>query len=129
MKKKFFTFIFFITFSSFLIEKTYAYNSDPKVFISEIVEEAKKVLVDSNSKEFKNKKLSEIALKTVDIKGIGFYTLGKYRKTLSDEQLEKYSILFEIYFREYDKKIYCESRFKLTANGRFFIVLISATVM
>jgi len=98
MKKKFFTFVFFIIFSSFLAEKTYAYNSDPKVFISEIVEEAKKVLVDSNSKEFKNKKLSEIALKTVDIKGIGFYTLGKYRKNLSDEQLEKYSILFEKYF-------------------------------
>jgi len=98
MKKKFFTFIFFITFSSFLIEKTYAYNSDPKIFISEIVEEAKKILVDSNSKEFKTKKLSEIALKTVDIKGIGFYTLGKYRKNLSDEQLKKYSILFEKYF-------------------------------
>ena len=39
-----------------------------------------------------------MALKTVDIKGIGYYTLGNYRKQLSDDQLEKYSVLFEKYF-------------------------------
>ena len=91
-------FFFFIIFSLFLTEKSFAYSSDPKLFISEIVEEAKKILVETNSKEFKTKKLSEIALKTVDIKGIGFYTLGKYRKTLTDEQMNEYSVLFEDYF-------------------------------
>ena len=98
MKKNFFVIFFFIIFSLFLTEKSFAYSSDPKLFISEIVEEAKKILVETNSKEFKTKKLSEIALKTVDIKGIGFYTLGKYRKTLTDEQIKEYSVLFEKYF-------------------------------
>ena len=79
MKKNFFIIIFFI-FG--LTQKSFAYSSDPKQFIQEIVDEAKKILVATNSKEFKEEKLSEIALKTVDIKGIGFYTLGGYRKSL-----------------------------------------------
>ena len=95
MKKNFFIIIFFL-FS--LTQKSYGYSSDPKQFISEIVEEAKKVLVDSNSKEFKTKKLSEIALKTVDIKGVAYYSIGKYRKDLNEEQLNKYLSLFEKYF-------------------------------
>jgi hypothetical protein len=63
-----------------LIQKSYGYSNDPKQFISEIVEETKEILVKSNTKEFKTKKLSEMALKTVDIKGIAYYSLGKYRK-------------------------------------------------
>ena len=98
MKKNFFIIVFFIFFTVVLTNKSYAYSSDPKQFISEIVDEAKKILVESNSKEFKTKNLSELALKTVDIKGIGYYTLGNYRKKLSDEQMEKYSSLFEKYF-------------------------------
>ena len=98
MKKNFFIIVFFIFFTVVLANKSYAYSSDPKQFISEIVDEAKKILVESNSKEFKTKNLSELALKTVDIKGIGYYTLGNYRKKLSDEQMEKYSSLFEKYF-------------------------------
>ena len=49
-------------------------------------------------KSHKTKKLSEIALKTVDIKGVGFYSLGNYRKKLSEEQLKEYMKLFEKYF-------------------------------
>ena len=63
-----------------------------------LFDEAKKVLVDTNSTEFKTKKLSEMALKTVDIMGVGYYSLGNYRKELSDEQLKEYFILFEKYF-------------------------------
>ena len=95
MKKNFFI-TFFLTILFF--QKAYAYSSDPKQFISEIVEEAKSVLIESNTKEFKTKKLSEMALKTVDIKGVAFYSLGKYRKSLSDEQLKEYLALFEKYF-------------------------------
>tara|TARA_B100001540_G_C15794501_1_gene636976 strand:- start:695 stop:1288 length:594 start_codon:yes stop_codon:yes gene_type:complete len=95
MKKKFLLVIFLFLG---IAQQSLAYSSDPKAFIGEIVDEAKKVLVESNSKEFKTKKLSEIALKVVDIKGIGFYTLGKYRKNLSDEQKNQYSILFQEYF-------------------------------
>ena len=95
MKKKFFIFIFFILIFS---QKSFAYSTDPKEFITDIVEEAKKILINSNTKEFKEKKLSEIALETVDIKGIAFYTIGKYRKDLDDEQMKNYLSLFEKYF-------------------------------
>ena len=95
MKKKIFIIVFFIFGLS---QKSFAYSSDPKQFIQEIVDEAKKVLVDSNTKEFKTEKLSEMALKTVDIKGVAYYSLGNYRKKLNDEQLDEYLVLFEKYF-------------------------------
>ena len=95
MKKNFFIIIFFILG---LTQESFAYSSDPKQFIQEIVDEAKKVLVESNTKEFKTTKLSEMALKTVDIKGVAFYSLGHYRKELNDEQLKEYLTLFEKYF-------------------------------
>ena len=98
MKKNFFIIVFFVFIISVLPNKSNAYSSDPKQFISEIVAEAKEILVETNSQEFKTKKLSEMALKTVDIKGIGYYTLGSYRKELSDGQKEEYSVLFEKYF-------------------------------
>ena len=98
MKKKFFIIVFFIFFSFILPNKSNAYSSDPQQFIAEIIDEAKKILIDANSQELKTKKLSEMALRTVDIKGIGYYTLGNYRKGLSDEQMAEYSILFEKYF-------------------------------
>ena len=98
MKKNFFIISFFVFFSFILPNKSNAYSSDPKQFISEIVDEAKEILVETNSQEFKTKKLSEMAMKTVDIEGIGFYTLGSYRKELSDEQKKEYSVLFEQYF-------------------------------
>ena len=95
MKKKIFI-IFFFVFS--LTQKSFGYSSDPKQFITEIVAEVKKILVDSNTKEFKTAKLSEIALKTVDIKGVAYYSLGNYRKELNDEQMKEYLSLFEKYF-------------------------------
>ena len=95
MKKKIFIIVFFI-FS--FANNSFAYSSDPKQFIQEIVDDAKKILVDSNAKEFKTKKLSELALKTVDIKGIAYYTIGNYKKKLSDEQFEEFLELFEKYF-------------------------------
>ena len=95
MKKKIFI-IFFFIFS--LTQKSFGYSSDPKQFITEIVDEVKKILVDTNTKEFKTAKLSEIALKTVDIKGVAYYSLGNYRKELNDEQMKEYLSLFEKYF-------------------------------
>ena len=95
MKKNFF--IIIIVFFG-LTQKSFAYSSDPKQFIQEIIDEAKTVLVETNSKEFKTKKLSEMALKIVDIKGVAYYSLGKYRKDLKDEQMKEYLSLFEKYF-------------------------------
>jgi|TARA_B110000438_G_scaffold296988_1_gene342582 phospholipid transport system substrate-binding protein len=96
MKKKFFIIIIFYIFG--LSQNSFAYSSDPKQFIQDIVSEAKSILVEANSKEFKTKKLSEMALKTVDIKGVAYYSLGNYRKGLNDEQMKKYLSLFEKYF-------------------------------
>ena len=82
----------------FLQVSAFAYSSDPKQFISEIVDEAKVVLNSKISKEEKAKRLSDIALKTVDIKGIGYYTLGSKRKDLTPDELKKYEDIFEKYF-------------------------------
>ena len=95
MKKNFFIIIFLI-FG--LVQKSFAYSSDPKQFIQEVVDEAKQILVDSNSKEYKTKKLSEMALQTVDIKGVAYYSLANYRKELNEEQMKEYLVLFEKYF-------------------------------
>ena len=95
MKKNFFI-IIIVIFG--LTQKSFAYSSDPKQFIQEIVNEAKTVLAKTNSKEFKTKKLSEMALKIIDIKGVAYYSLGKYRKDLNDEQMKEYLSLFEKYF-------------------------------
>ena len=98
MKKNFFIIVFFIFFEFILPNKSTAYSSDPKKFITEIVDEAKAILVDTNSQEFKTEKLSEMALKVVDIEGIGNYTLGSYRKKFSDDQMKEYRVLFKKYF-------------------------------
>ena len=95
MKKIFFIIIFLIIG---LTQKTFAYSSDPKQFVSEVIDETKKILMETNTKEYKTKKLSEMALETVDIKGVAYYSLGNYRKELNDEQLKEYLILFEKYF-------------------------------
>jgi len=95
MKKNFFIIIFFI-FG--LKQKSFAYSSDKIKFIQEVVDEAKKILIETNTKEFKTTKLSEMALRTVDIKGVAYYSLGHYRKELNDKQLKEYLTLFEKYF-------------------------------
>ena len=95
MKKNFFIIIFLIFAFT---QKSFGYSSDPKQFITEIVNEAKEILIETNTKKFKEAKLSEIALRTFDIKGVAYYSLGNYRKQLTDEQLKEYLTLFEKYF-------------------------------
>jgi phospholipid transport system substrate-binding protein len=98
MKKNFFIHIVLFSFLFIIPVKSYAYSEDPKQFISEIVVEAKKILNSNLNKDDKTKKLTIIAKKTVDIKGIAFYTLGNYRKNLEDEEKKEYLNLFEQYF-------------------------------
>ena len=98
MKKIIFIFIFSAVISSFSQKESYAYSSDPKEFITEVVAEAKKILIASNSKEIKEEKLSEMALKIADIDGIGSYTIGSYKKKLTEDQLKQYKKLFQKYF-------------------------------
>tara|TARA_Y100001970_G_C13814922_1_gene641893 strand:+ start:117 stop:668 length:552 start_codon:yes stop_codon:yes gene_type:complete len=71
---------------------------EPDVFVQSTVNRASDTLSKNISKKEKMIELQELAKDTVDIKGIGFYTLGKYRKEISDEQKEKYAKLFENYF-------------------------------
>ena len=91
-----FLLIFIISFCQNI--KVFAYSSDPEKFISEIIDEAKLILNSQDSKEIKAEKLSVIALKTVDVKGIGYYTLGKKRKEITEDQIDKYNKVFESYF-------------------------------
>ena len=78
---------------------SFAYNTDPKLFVEELVDDAIKTLSNKSiSKADKNKKIEEIALANVDIDALGMYTLGDVRKTLDENNLKKYKTLFEKYF-------------------------------
>jgi len=79
-----------------LINNVAALEAD--VFVQSTVNRASKLLSDNISKEEKIEKLKLIAKDTVDIEGIGFYTLGSVRKDLNDDQKKEYSIKFEEYF-------------------------------
>ena len=91
-----FVFIFFILFT--LININYSNSIEPDVFVQSTVNRASQVLSDNLSKDEKIEKLKSIAKETVDIEGIGMYTLGSYRKTLSEDQKRKYKLLFNDYF-------------------------------
>ena len=93
IKKKLlvFSIIFFsITFNSFSIE--------PDIFVQSTVNRASKLLGEDITKDEKIEKLKLIAKETVDIRGIGFYTLGKKRKSLNEQEKKRYAELFEEYF-------------------------------
>tara|TARA_Y100000816_G_C25918947_1_gene479227 strand:+ start:164 stop:754 length:591 start_codon:yes stop_codon:yes gene_type:complete len=70
----------------------------PDIFVQSTVNRASKVLSENISKEEKINELKKIALETVDIKGIAFYTLGAKRKTLDNDQKKEYVKLFNDYF-------------------------------
>jgi phospholipid transport system substrate-binding protein len=76
----------------------YAKSVEPDVFVQSTVNRASAILTKSISKEDKMNELKLIAKDTVDIKGIGLYTLGSFRKNLSENQKNEYSSLFENYF-------------------------------
>ena len=98
MKRIFISFLIFFVGLQFIQTKAISYSSNPEGFISEVIEEAKIILSGSSSSDEKANKLSEIALKTVDVKGLAYYTLGKKRKEITPEELKKYESLFEKYF-------------------------------
>ena len=87
--------LIFILFNS----NSFSYNSDPKIFIEELVGDAIKTLSDKSiSKADKAKKIEVIALANVDINAISMYTLGGVRKTLEQNTLQEYKELFKKYF-------------------------------
>ena len=75
-----------------------AYSMQPDVFVQSTVNRASEILSKNISKEEKTNGLKIIAKETVDIMGVGFYSLGSARKNLNDNQKQKYFDLFEDYF-------------------------------
>ena len=80
------------------LNAVYAKSVEPDVFVQSTVNRASAILTKNISKEDKMNELKLIAKDTVDIKGIGLYTLGSFRKNLSESQKNEYSSLFENYF-------------------------------
>ena len=131
MKKKLLVFLivfFSITFNSFSIE--------PDIFVQSTVNRASKLLGENISKNEKIEKLKEIAKETVDIRGIGFYTLGKKRKSLNEQEKKRYAELFEGYFlksfssrlAEYtNPEIDVQSKEKLNENYTIVNSILKAT--
>ena len=131
MKKKLLIFLiifFSLTLNSFSIE--------PDIFVQSTVNRASKLLGENISKNEKIEKLKEIAKETVDIRGIGFYTLGKKRKSLNEQEKKRYAELFEGYFlksfssrlAEYtNPEIDVQSKEKLNENYTIVNSILKAT--
>ena len=94
MNIKKYLFIFLLYFVS--LNNSYSMGAD--IFVQSTVNRASSILSEDTTRDQKIIELKKIAKETVDIKGIGFYTLGPIRKKLNDEQKQKYIKLFEQYF-------------------------------
>ena len=92
LKKNIIIFLFFIFYLSNV------YSIEPDIFVQSTVNRASQILSEDITKDEKINKLKLIAKDTVDIRGVGFYSLGKARKNLDEDQKIKYSELFESYF-------------------------------
>ena len=87
-----------IIFLLFTFCMSNANSIEPDIFVQSTVNRASQILSENITKKEKINKLKLIAKDTVDIKGVGFYSLGSARKNLNNEQKVKYSELFEAYF-------------------------------
>ena len=94
--KKILSYVTFLIIIFLNIGKAYSIEAD--VFIQSTVNRAAKALGGNFTKEEKVEKLKDIARDTVDIDGIGFYSLGAHRKNLTEEQIAKYKKVFSQYF-------------------------------
>ena len=95
MKKNF---LFIIVAAILILTPNYALTIEPDVFIQSTVNRAANTLGGNLTKEERIKELKNIAKETVDIEGISLYSLGAYRKKISDDQLIAYKKVFESYF-------------------------------
>jgi len=96
LQKKILTFLTSVIIFVSIVTKVYSIEAD--IFIQSTVNRAAKTLGGNLTKEERVEKLKVIARDTVDIRGIGFYSLGSYKKNLNDEQLKKYEEVFSKYF-------------------------------
>ena len=94
--KKFITFFFFSII--FITNINYSFSIEPDVFVQSTVNRAAEALGSNASVEKKVQILKDIANETVDVRGIGFYSLGVHRKGLSKDKLNEYEKVFTEYF-------------------------------
>jgi len=123
-----------VLFSSFIGK---SFSLEPEKFVQSVVNKASLILIKDNfTKEQKIEKLKSIAKESVDIQGIGYYSLGGHRKNLSADQKKKYLDVFEKYFlksfasrlAEYtDPKIYVGSQKKLNEKYTMVSSVLVAT--
>ena len=130
--KKIFTFVILILISVNFNNKAFSIEAD--VFVQSTVNRAAKTLGGGLTKEERIEKLKEIAKDTVDITGIGFYSLGKHRKNLSKEQLENYKIVFEAYFlKSFSSRLAEYSNPEIEVNSKNIInanyTIVSSTLV
>tara|TARA_B100001996_G_C18498692_1_gene530605 strand:+ start:191 stop:790 length:600 start_codon:yes stop_codon:yes gene_type:complete len=125
--------LFFVIVSVFLISKiafAVTYNSDPKIFVTELIDDAIKTLSDKSiTEQKKNQFIAKIAKENVDIEGLGLYTLGKIRKDLDEKTISEYQGLFEKYFlKSLTSRLtdYSDQKFKVVdstqKNAKYTIV-------
>jgi len=133
-KKKYFFFFLLIFINFIYINNSFAI--DPYSFVQETADRASEALNKRQSKEEKMEILKTIAKETVDIKGIGFYSLGKHRKNMSDQKKEEYLEVFSKYFlksfssrlAEYtDPRIRVDSQKKLSDKYTMVLSTLLAT--
>ena len=122
-----------IVFSTFAGK---SFSLEPKEFVQSVANEASLILTKNFTKEQKIEKLKSIAKEAVDIKGIGYYSLGAHRKNLSDDKKKEYLDVFEKYFlksfssrlAEYtDPKIHVDSQKKLNEKYTMVSSILLAT--
>ena len=89
--------IFFVVFIFFFINNT-ANAQDYTSFIENVTTRASTILIKDLSQNEKIMEIKSLAEESVDIRGIGLYSLGKHRKTISKQQLKEYEVLFREYF-------------------------------
>ena len=90
--------ILFIVSIFLILKSNYSLAIEPDVFIQSTVNRATQTLSGNLTKDERIQQLKNIAIETVDIDGIGLYSLGNYRKTITDDQLLRYKEIFKDYF-------------------------------
>ena len=122
-----------IVFSVFIGK---SFSLEPKEFVQSVANEASLILTNNSTKEQKIEELKSIAKKSVDFRGIGYYSLGAHRKNLSDDKKKEYLNIFEKYFlksfssrlAEYtDPKIRVDSQKKLNEKYTMVSSVLLAT--
>ena len=120
-KIKILSFFFLVLFLNTSLE-----SKEPSKLINEIVNEASIILSSSDPVEAKIIKLNNIAETKVDIDGIGMYTLGKYRKNLSEEEKIKYKKLFKRYFlKSFSSRLvdYSDPKINVVSEKKLMIII------